>query len=80
MHEVSVASSLLEEVINVANENGAKRVNSIRIKIGKPFCINLDSLNFAFRCLSQDTIAEGARIDHMEGDEPGVVIEAIDVD
>ncbi|MFH1095913.1 MAG: hydrogenase maturation nickel metallochaperone HypA [Candidatus Desantisbacteria bacterium] len=62
VHEISVAQSILDMVTNIALQNNAKKVMGIKLRIGEYSCINLDSLQFAFSCISQDGMAEGAEL------------------
>ncbi len=48
MHEVSIALDMVEELIRIAEENDAKKVTSVSLRIGKISGIVTDSLKFAF--------------------------------
>ncbi len=48
MHEVSVAVGMIDELMRIANENNAKKVLTVNLKIGKMSGIVTDSLKFAF--------------------------------
>lgn len=60
MHEVSIMESVIKIVLENAEENNMKRVSKITLKIGELSGVMSDALNFAFSCLSKDTITEGA--------------------
>ncbi len=60
MHELSLASSLLDIVHGYSLEHKFKKVNSIKLSFGELSGVNKDSLTFAFKALAKGTIAEGA--------------------
>lgn len=60
MHEMSVAESMVELVLQHAEEAGARRVSAIRVVVGGMSGIVEDSLQFAFEALSEGTLAQGA--------------------
>lgn len=62
MHEVSIMEGALSIVENVAIENNFKKVINITLMIGELSGVMDESLIFAFRCLSKDTVAEDAEI------------------
>jgi hydrogenase nickel incorporation protein HypA/HybF len=62
MHEVSIALSLLERVIEECQGKGYSRVNSIRVDIGRASGIMPDALSFSFNAIKTDTIAADAEL------------------
>ena len=54
MHEVSVALGMVDELTRIASENKAKKIVSIRLKIGRLSGIVTDSLEFAFDAIKAD--------------------------
>ncbi|MCB1068788.1 MAG: hydrogenase maturation nickel metallochaperone HypA [Kiritimatiellae bacterium] len=70
MHEFGVADSLLKAVLHSAEQNQATRVIKVRMRIGPLSGIVIESLQFAFEALAQDTIAENA---DLEIDETRIV-------
>lgn len=67
---------------DVADRDGAKRIVSIRLKVGELSCVNLDSLRFAFSCISKGTIADGATllIEHVKDESSSLEMTSIEVD
>jgi len=63
VHELSYAQALLDEVLKLAEENEAKRVTKIRLRIGELLLINPEQLKFCFKAISSGTIAENAEIE-----------------
>ena len=48
MHEVSIAMGMIDELMRIAQKNNARRVVTVKLKIGKMSGIVTDSLKFAF--------------------------------
>lgn len=48
MHELSIAMGIANEITRIAEENKAKRVLSVNLRIGRGSGIVMDSLRFAF--------------------------------
>lgn len=82
MHEVAVAQSILDMAIDVARQNNAVKIIRISLRLGEHACINPDSLQFAFSCISQESMAEGAGLCITQtGEDPfALEIESIEVD
>ena len=62
MHEVALAQSIFDIATETAKKNKAGKIIGIRLRIGELSCVNLDSLQFAFACISSDTLAQGAKL------------------
>ncbi len=62
MHEYSITSMLVENIIETAEENGAKQVMSVEVEIGEFTFLNLDQVKFCYSTLIGDTILEGSEI------------------
>ena len=60
MHELAVTESLLEIVIQFAEENQAQVVTDVALSIGALSSIIDDSVQFYWDHISQGTICEGA--------------------
>jgi len=63
LHELSMASSIFEVVLEVALKNNAKKVLEVVVEVGELTLLNPDQLSMAFKVLSRGTIAEGARFE-----------------
>lgn len=48
MHELSIAMGMIDELTRIARENNARKVITVKLKIGKMSGIVIDSLRFAF--------------------------------
>jgi hydrogenase nickel incorporation protein HypA/HybF len=62
MHELGIATYLLEAVVEQARQAGADRVLAINLVVGERAGIVDESLQFSFDLLAPSTLAEGARI------------------
>jgi hydrogenase nickel incorporation protein HypA/HybF len=60
MHELSIASYLLESVSDHARQIGARRVLAINLVLGERSGVVDESLCFSFDLLAAGTLAEGA--------------------
>lgn len=62
MHETALALSILDIVVAKCSEAGGKRVDSIRLRIGKAAGVLPDALQFAFDAAKVTTSAENAEL------------------
>ena len=62
MHERSLVRALLRQVQDVANQNPASRVISIRVRIGEFSGVEAELLSSAYDELIQDTPLRGAAL------------------
>ncbi len=65
MHELSIASNLIDIVNQAVDGQNVSRVMSLRIVIGEMSTVVPECLAFAFEVVSKGTVAENARI-HFE--------------
>ena len=63
MHELSIAQSLLDTVVAVAAQHGAKQISTIRLRIGGLRQVVEESLRQAFAILSEGSVAENAVVE-----------------
>ncbi len=62
MHELSIASKLIEIVLEHARDSGNERVQQINLCIGALSCVHRDALLFSFDLLTADTELAGAKL------------------
>ena len=62
MHELSLCENLLEQVLSIAQQNKAKKIESITINIGGLSGVEPLLLENAFAILKLDTLAEQAQL------------------
>lgn len=66
MHEMSLASSLLDQVLDVARRHGALEVETVSLVCGKQRMVVPEAMEAAFLAVTRGTIAEGARLEMRE--------------
>ena len=66
MHEFGVASEILEITLSEADRHAAKKVTSIRLRVGVLRAIEPGNLSFLFEHLARGTPAEGALLEIVE--------------
>ncbi len=62
MHEMSIVMGLVDIIKEEMERHGAKRLRSVRLKIGKLTAVVPDALNFCFEIITKGTSMEGAKI------------------
>lgn len=69
MHEFSITSQIVQNVLAEAEKRGAKKVTEVNLTIGKLTFLGLEQVRFAYEVLTKGTIAEGSRlvIEEQEG-------------
>jgi hydrogenase nickel incorporation protein HypA/HybF len=55
MHELGIATSILESVQAEARRNPDVRITKVGVKIGELAGVDVDALQFGFECLVKDT-------------------------
>ena len=63
MHEVSIATDLIERAATAAADNGAERVDSLTVAVGRATHLNPTQLEFAIETVAAGTVAEDASIE-----------------
>jgi hydrogenase nickel incorporation protein HypA/HybF len=60
LHELSIAESLLDIIVEEARTHKLERIKKIKLLVGEFAAVVPESLTFCFELVSRDTIAEGA--------------------
>jgi hydrogenase nickel incorporation protein HypA/HybF len=55
MHELGIATSILESVQSAARRNPGVRITKVGVKVGELAGVDVDALQFGFECLVKDT-------------------------
>lgn len=63
MHEMSIAQSVLDIILQESRNHKVNRVLSVALKVGELSAVAAESLRFCFELVSQGTVVEGARLD-----------------
>ena len=62
MHELSIAQSLLDIVLQEATAHGVNQVTKVGVKVGAYSAVVPDALRFSFDLITPGTLAEGAEL------------------
>jgi hydrogenase nickel incorporation protein HypA/HybF len=62
MHEFSIASALMQQVLEAAKKNKIDRVQEVEIEVGALQLVVPEALEVAFEALAKDTPIQGARL------------------
>jgi hydrogenase nickel incorporation protein HypA/HybF len=62
MHEMSIALSVIEAVVDKASEEGGGRITGIELVVGQLAGVQVESLRFCFDAAARETLAEGAEL------------------
>ena len=62
MHEFSVAQSIVNTVIELADKHKASQIMEVNLVVGEVALINTDQLKWHIDMITKDTIADGVRI------------------
>lgn len=68
MHELSIIQSVVDTVRDCAEKNGLKKVNKVKLVIGKMTMALPDSLQFAFEAIAVDGMFKDAVLEIEEKD------------
>jgi len=68
MHEMSLAEGVREIVDETARANGARRVTTVRLEIGKLAQVEVEAMRFAFEVVQRGSLADTARLEIVEVD------------
>ena len=63
MHEMALATSVLQIVEDTAHRHGAGRVSAVRLEIGRLSHVEPEALRFSFDLVTRDSLADGARLE-----------------
>jgi hydrogenase nickel incorporation protein HypA/HybF len=66
VHELGVANEILDVALSEANRHAAKKVTSIRLRVGVLRAIEPEHLSFLFSHLAHGTPADGALLEIRE--------------
>lgn len=85
MHEQSLIINLLKHIESIAKENGARKVKSIKIKLGALSHTSPEHFREHFDPLAKGTVADGADLEFLISDDPedpyaqDILIDSIDI-
>jgi len=62
MHELSIATDLINTAIATAKQNNAQKVLSITVEIGELAMINPEQLTFMYEVLTEENMLKGSKL------------------
>lgn len=63
MHEFSIATTLVEDVLKFAEEHGATKVVRVRLGIGELTCIQSEQLKFCYESVITETALADSKLE-----------------
>ncbi|UCD28436.1 MAG: hydrogenase maturation nickel metallochaperone HypA [Planctomycetota bacterium] len=66
MHEMSIAVQIVDQVVELAGQNNATRIDEVVVEIGLMQLVVPEALEMAFSVATESTLAEGARLKIVE--------------
>ena len=63
MHEMSIAQSVLDIILQESQNHNVNRVLSVAVKVGELSAVETESFRFCFDFLTKGTLAEGASLE-----------------
>ena len=78
MHELAAAQDVLRAALQAAEEQGARRITAIELKVGRAYAV--EQLRDLIAIVAKGTIAEGARLDMEPVDGSAIQVASIDIE
>jgi hydrogenase nickel incorporation protein HypA/HybF len=66
MHELSIALSIIDRVVEESRRRGDARVETVHLRIGPLSGVDTEALRFAYRLACEDTGLSGSRLEISE--------------
>ena len=63
MHELSIASSLVESILAFVEQHRVTKVLAVRLAIGELSCVETEQLRFCYTAVTRDTAIESAMLE-----------------
>ena len=63
MHELSIASSLVESILAFAEQHRVTKVLSVRLAVGELSCVETEQLRFCYAAVTRDTAIDAAALE-----------------
>ena len=63
MHELAIATSLVESLLELVKKQSASKVLEVHLSVGKLRVLSIDQLKFSYEILSKGTALEGSVLD-----------------
>ncbi|MCD1294451.1 hydrogenase maturation nickel metallochaperone HypA [Methanocella sp. CWC-04] len=62
MHELSIATDLINAAIATAQQNNAKQVLSVTVEVGEMAMVNPEQLIFMYEVLTEENMLKGSKL------------------
>lgn len=62
MHELSMTTQIIENVLEEAKRHRAKKVTEVRLIIGKMTFLGTEQIRFSYKILTEDNIMKGSKL------------------
>ncbi|MET0254097.1 MAG: hydrogenase maturation nickel metallochaperone HypA [Terrimicrobiaceae bacterium] len=63
MHELSIASAIVEHVLDFAESDPPKKILGVRLLIGELSCIEPEQLSFCYAAITKETAIENSALE-----------------
>jgi hydrogenase nickel incorporation protein HypA/HybF len=63
MHELSIANSLVELIVQQVDKDDLPSARCIRLRVGALSCVHPDALQFSFELVAQNTLLHDAKLE-----------------
>src|ERR1700738_3428239 len=63
MHELSIASSVVDSVLEFLDTHEVKKVLTVRLAVGELSCVEAEQLPFCYTAITQETAMENSRLE-----------------
>jgi hydrogenase nickel incorporation protein HypA/HybF len=62
MHELSLATDLVNAALATAKENNARQILSVTVEVGELAMVNPEQLTFMYEVLTEDNMLKGSKL------------------
>jgi hydrogenase nickel incorporation protein HypA/HybF len=62
MHELSMTTQIVENVLEEAKRHRAKKILEVRLIIGKMTYLGIEQIQFSYKILSEDNMLKGSKL------------------
>ena len=62
MHEFTITTALVEALIDLAKQQGAKRVLEVHLKVGRLRALSAEQVKFSYGILTNETVLKGSKL------------------
>lgn len=63
MHELSIAATLMEDVLEFIEARGLSKVVGVRLAVGELTCIQAEQLKFCYESVTQETVLRDSKLE-----------------